>query len=228
MLKIIGAAVCLLIGVTVLTTTRARDRPPPRVLLSLTLAGGAALALVVVLASGHAPTEQATSQAAPGTPTTAADTIGSAKSIPNTAPGAISLVDVGPVRNDPAENLWTTGPVRLKGVPHDQAIAATGAWCGSNQIEYPLDGRFDRFTAFVGISDESAETKPLDFFALTDGNRVVDLAAVSNKAPQLVEIAVTGVARLVIGVKPPAGDPSNCPGPERVGVWADPLLIPVR
>ncbi|MEU4805951.1 NPCBM/NEW2 domain-containing protein [Actinosynnema sp. NPDC023587] len=227
LLKIIGAIVCGLIGVTILTTSRARDRPAPRGLLSLTSASVAALALVITFGRQAAPVEPVPPQAAPNlSTTTAVDPVGSTKSASPVSRGAVSLTTLGPVENDPAENLWTPGPVRFRGVPHDHAISATGAWCGSNQIEYPLDGRFARFTAFVGVVDESAETKPLDFYALTDGNRVVDLAAVSDKAPQLVDIPVTGVKRLVIGVKPPAGDPSNCPGPERVGAWADPLLTP--
>ncbi|MEV0679709.1 NPCBM/NEW2 domain-containing protein [Actinosynnema sp. NPDC050436] len=225
-LKVVGAVVCLLIGATILTTARVRDRPAPRVLLSLSLVSVAALALVIVLGSQDAPAEPTSPRAAPGSSATTAGTIGTAQATPPPPPGAVSLVDLGPVRGDPARNLWTSGPTRLAGVPHDKAVAATGAWCGSNQVEYALDGRFARFQALVGIADESAETKPLHFFALADGNRVVDFPVVQSRTPRAVDVPVAGVTRLVIGVQPPAGDPSNCPGPERVGVWADPLLVP--
>ncbi len=226
LLKIVGAVVCLTIGATTLAATRDRNRRTPGTLAWLLGAGAATLALVIVqgLHSTPAPAASAPAQAGPAATTTG--TVGTALSAASAPSNAISLADLTPIKNGLAQNLWTTDPVRLNGIPHDRAVAATGAWCGSTQIEYALDGKFTRFTATVGIADQSAETKPLDFYVLTDGIPAAELRAVGGKSPKPVDVPVTGAARLVIGVKPPAGDPSTCPGPERVGAWAGPLLTP--
>ncbi|MBB5959304.1 hypothetical protein FHS29_005924 [Saccharothrix tamanrassetensis] len=232
LLKIVGALVCAIIGATVLAAARDRDRPPAGLLALLSTASVATLALVIVLSNQGIPAPATPAHTAGGPspssgPATTTDAIGTARSVPPTPPNATSLTTLRPVKNEASENLWTTGTMRLKGVTHDQAIAATGAWCGSTEVEFALDGKYDRFSALIGIADESAETKPLDFYVLTDGHRVGDFPAV-GKVPQLATVPVAGALRLTIGVEPPDGDASTCPGPERVGMWADPLLTPAR
>ncbi|QTR02315.1 NPCBM/NEW2 domain-containing protein, partial [Saccharothrix algeriensis] len=155
------------------------------------------------------------------TTATGTDPLGGARTAQ--PPGTVALTDLRPVRDDPDGNLWTSGEEHLAGVPRGRALAATGAWCGTTRLEFALDGEYARFSALTGISDRSAETRPLRFYVLTDGHRAVDLPEV-GRAPQPVDVPVAGVTRLVIGVQPPAGDTSTCPGPERVGVFADPLL----
>ncbi|WP_433263008.1 NPCBM/NEW2 domain-containing protein [Actinosynnema sp. CS-041913] len=229
-LKIVGAAVCVIIGATVLATSRDRDRPSTALLAGLSTASVATLVLAIVLGSmdmsPRATPANAASTPPPSTTSTPSETIGTAQSVPLTPPNAVSLADLKPIENEANENLWTTGATRLQGVPHDKAIAVTGAWCGATQVEFALNARFERFTAFIGIADDSAETKPLDFYVLADGNPA-DFPAV-GKTSRMVDIPVAGAQRLTIGVRPPTGDASKCPGPERVGVWADPLLTPAK
>ncbi|MCE6994628.1 hypothetical protein LZG04_07365 [Saccharothrix sp. S26] len=73
-----------------------------------------------------------------------------------------------------------------------------------------MDGEYARFTARVAIADDS----------LID-QRAAELPN-TGPTPHPVGVPVTGVRRLAIGVEPPTGDPSRCPGPERVAVRADP------
>ncbi|RKT56569.1 NPCBM/NEW2 domain-containing protein [Saccharothrix australiensis] len=226
LLKIAGTVVCVVIGAATLLAARDRDRPSAGLLALLAGASVATFALVIVLGSQGAPAPASTAGPTPAATTTSAPgTPRSTPAGPSSRPNTISLTDLRPVRNDATENLWTTGPMRLRNVSHDHALAATGAWCGSVRVEFALDGKYDRFSAVIGISDESAETKPLDFFVLADGRPAADFPA-TGRTPRLVEVPVAGVTRLVLGLEPPDGDVSSCPGPERVGGWADPLLTP--
>ncbi|WP_309117399.1 NPCBM/NEW2 domain-containing protein [Saccharothrix sp.] len=120
---------------------------------------------------------------------------------------------------------WTSGPANIRGNTRDKAWSATGAWCGTAQLGFTLDGQFGRITAQVAIAGNSAVTKPLDFFILADGNRIAEYQTV-GKAPQPVDVSIAGAKSITIGVEPPDGDGTRCPGPERIAVWAEARLIP--
>jgi hypothetical protein len=148
-------------------------------------------------------------------------------SAPPARPNATWLADLPPIDSSSiddtyVESPWTVSSAQVRKVTHPKSISATGAWCTSARLTFALDGKYDRFTAQVAIADNSLETRELDFYVLVDEQR----AEIPNvgPTPQPVDIAVAGASRLTIGVEPPAADVSDCPGPERVGVWADPSL----
>ncbi|MEJ2854002.1 MULTISPECIES: NPCBM/NEW2 domain-containing protein [unclassified Saccharothrix] len=122
---------------------------------------------------------------------------------------------------------WTSGRANVRGNMREKAWRVSGAWCGKAQLAFTLDRQFTRLTAQVAIAGDSPDTRPLDFYVMTDGTRSVEFQHV-GKAPQPVDIALTGVQSLAIGVEPPDGDATRCPGPERVAVWVEARLIPLR
>lgn len=211
-----------------LNTARARRTTRPAVWLPV--AGVAVLALGIAIGSTF-DAEPATPVAArpTTTPQVEAPTI-TAESVAAARPGAVWLSDLPPVDSTSIDDMyvespWTAAPAKVRKVTHTKSVSATGAWCSSAQLTFALDGKFDRFTAQVAIADDSLSTKGLDFFVLVDGQRVSE-AANTGSAPQPVDLPVTGARLLTIGVEPLAEDRSDCPGPERVGVWADPALTP--
>jgi hypothetical protein len=147
---------------------------------------------------------------------------------PVAGPGSIWLADLPPVGTSSLDDSyvggpWTTTSARVGENNYPKAVSATGAWCSRAQVTFALDGKFERFTAKVAIARNSLETKGLDFYVLADDQRVAEIPNV-GLAPWPVDLVVTGARLLTIGVEPPAGDRSDCPGPERVGVWANPVL----
>lgn len=147
-------------------------------------------------------------------------------------PNAFWLADRTPAASTSVDDRydkspWTSGAANLRGNTRYKAWSATGAWCGTAQLQFALDGRFGRLTAQVGIAANSEVTKPLDFFLLVDGNRVAEYQTVGG-APQPVDVSIAGARTLTIGVEPPEGDSTRCPGPERIAVWAEARLIPAR
>ncbi|MFI9814626.1 NPCBM/NEW2 domain-containing protein [Saccharothrix variisporea] len=146
-------------------------------------------------------------------------------------PGTTWLSDRQPVDDPPDggsdRGAWTSGSANVRGQTRAKAWRATGAWCGKAQLAFTLDGQFTRLTAQVAIAGDSPDTRPLDFYVITDGTRSVEFQHV-GKAPQPVDVALAGVHTLAIGVEPPDGDSTRCPGPERVAVWVEARLVPVR
>ncbi|MFD1150085.1 NPCBM/NEW2 domain-containing protein [Saccharothrix hoggarensis] len=214
-----------------------RDREPARAggrgrtVALLSAAGVAVLALGVVI--GTRLDTSSTSAAADSPPTSATPpttpaTVVTSESIAMLRPGATWLADLAPVDSSSIDDMyvespWTAAAARVRGVTYGKAVSATGAWCSSAQLVFALDGKYDKFSAHVGIAEDSLETKGLDFYVLADDKRVAEIPDV-GLTPQPVDISVAGASRLAIGVEPTASDLSDCPGPERVGVWADPSL----
>ena len=133
------------------------------------------------------------------------------------------LVDQQPV----VENSkgWTTKPVQVKGATYTKALAVRSVWCDSIQLDYALGGQYARFKALVGMADDSPEITPLNFYVLADGKVVKKISEVGIAAPQEVDLPMTGVSRLAIGIEKLDREYSpTCPGAERVGVWIDPSL----
>lgn len=192
---------------------------------------------VAVLASGIAigssfDAEPASPAATP--PTTSAQVAPTTDPTPESfapaQPGVTWLADLPPVDSSSiddayVESPWTAAAAKVRDVTYPKSVSATGAWCSSAQLTFALDGKYTRFTARVAIADDSLETKPLDFYLMIDGRRVGEIAGAGTD-PHPVDLPVTGAARLTIGVEPPEADAGRCPGPERVGVWADPALTP--
>ncbi|MCC8244171.1 NPCBM/NEW2 domain-containing protein [Saccharothrix luteola] len=210
-----------------LNTAHVRRKPGPALWLSA--AGVAVLALGIAIGSTF-DAEPATT-AAPALPTTSPQaTTSTTESVAAARPGTIWLSDLPPVDSSSIDDMyvespWTAAPAKVRKVTYPKSVSATGAWCSSAQLTFALDGKYDRFTAQVAIADDSLATKELDFYVLVDDHRAAEIAN-TGPTPQPVDLPVTGARLLTIGVEPLAEDPSDCPGPERVGVWADPTLTP--
>lgn len=86
-----------------------------------------------------------------------------------------------------------------------------------------LGGQYARFNALVGMADDSPETTPLNFYVLADDKVVKRIDEVGIAAPQEVDLPMTGVSRLAIGIEAPDKF-GHCPGRDRFGVWIDPFL----
>ncbi|MEV8443668.1 NPCBM/NEW2 domain-containing protein [Actinosynnema sp. NPDC051121] len=212
-----------------LTTAPARRRTGTVAWLSA--AGVAVLALGIVIGSAF-DAEPTTPVAAPRTtsPQVEPTTDPTPESFAPAQPGVTWLADLPPVDSSSiddayVESPWTAAAAKVRNVTYPKSVSATGAWCSSAQLTFALDGKYTRFTARVAIADDSLETKPLDFYIVIDGQRVSEVANAGTE-PHPVDLPVTGAARLTIGVEPPDADTARCPGPERVGVWADPALSP--
>ncbi|MEU4447353.1 NPCBM/NEW2 domain-containing protein [Actinosynnema sp. NPDC050801] len=214
-----------------LTTPRARRGT--RSVVWLSAAGVAVLALGIIIGGAldadPATPADARSATLPQVETTAATTTATAESVAAARPGTTWLSDLPPVDSSSIDDMyvespWTAAAAKVREVTYTKSISATGAWCASARLTFAVDAKFDRFTAQVAIADDSLETKELDFYVLVDDQRVVEVAA--GTTPQPVDVPLTGARLLTIGVEPPAADLSGCPGPERVGVWADPALTP--
>ncbi|QQQ74692.1 NPCBM/NEW2 domain-containing protein [Saccharothrix sp. 6-C] len=213
------------------TSAPVRRKPGSAVWLSA--AGVAVLAVGIVIGS--------TFDAEPATPVGASTTtspqvetstvVASApESVAAGRPGAVWLADLPPVDSSSIDDMyvespWTAAPAKVRGVTYSKSVSATGAWCSAAQLTFALNGEYDRFTAQVAIADDSLMTKELDFYVLVDDRRVTEVPD-TGPTPRPVDLAVTGARLLTIGIEPPSADRSDCPGPERVGVWADPALTP--
>lgn len=197
-------------------------------LVGLSLAGVAVLAAGIVLGTQLVPepTPVASSAEAPSAPRATSTTTTTF----DPEPGTTWLSDLDPVSAPPNTESdrgpWTSGRANVRGNMREKAWKVTGAWCGKAQLGFTLNGGFTRLTAQVAIAGDSPDTRPLDFYLIADGTRSVEFQHV-GKAPQPVDVALTGVQVLAIGVEPPDGDATRCPGPERIAVWVEARLIPV-
>jgi hypothetical protein len=212
-----------------LTAAHVRRKPGPVIWLS---AGGVAVLALGIAIGSTFDAEPAGTAATRSTTPPQAETTTSAtpESVAAARPGTVWLADLPPVDSSSIDDMyvespWTAGPAKAREVTYTKSVSATGAWCSSARLTFALDGGYDRFTAQVAIADDSLVTKELDFYVLVDDRRVAEIAN-TGTTPQPVDLPVTGARLLSIGVEPPAEDPSDCPGPERVGVWADPALTP--
>ncbi|MEU4744453.1 NPCBM/NEW2 domain-containing protein [Actinosynnema sp. NPDC023658] len=205
----------------------ARARRGTGKVVGLSIAGVAVLGLGMFLGSTFdaepvaTPRETSTQAGAPTSTSTTTTTAAA-------GPGATWLADLAPVDSSSIDDMyvespWTASAAKVGKTTYTKAISADGAWCSSAQLTFALDGKYERFSAQVAIAGDSLETKPLDFYVLTDDQRVAEVQNVGT-APKAVDVPLAGKSRLTIGVEPPTADPSDCPGPERVGVWADPTL----
>ncbi|WP_367137344.1 NPCBM/NEW2 domain-containing protein [Saccharothrix sp. HUAS TT1] len=206
-----------------------RDRRIAGKAVWLPVAGVAVLAAGVLIGVqlNPAPSKtEASTQVKTTSATTSTTTSAVEASIAPVRPGATWLADLAPVDSSSIDDMyvespWTAAPATVREVTYTKAVSATGAWCRSAQLTFALDGGYERFSARVAIADNSLETKGLDFYVVVDDRRVVEIANAITE-PQPVDVPVVGARLLTIGVEPPADDLSDCPGPERVGVWADP------
>ncbi|MEU4769195.1 NPCBM/NEW2 domain-containing protein [Actinosynnema sp. NPDC023794] len=212
-----------------LNTAHVRRKPGPALWLS---AGGVAvLALGIAIGSTFDAEPATTAATLPTTSPQAKTSPTTTESVAAARPGTVWLSDLPPVDSSSIDDMyvespWTVAPAKVRKVTYPKSVSATGAWCSAAQLTFALDGKYDRFTAQVAIADDSLATKELDFYVLVDGHRPAELAN-TGPTPQPVDLPVTGARLLTIGVEPSAEeDPSDCPGPERVGVWADPALTP--
>ena len=209
-----------------------RPRTRTRAVVWLSAAGVAVLALGMVI-GGALDDEPAASPAtghsttSPQVETTATPT---EQSVAPLRAGVTWLADLAPVDSSSIDDSyvgspWTATGASVAKVTYSKSVSATGAWCSAAQLTFALDGKFDRFTAQVAIADKSLMTKGLDFYVVLDDRRAAEFPN-TGTTPQPVDLPVTGARLLTIGLEPPADDASGCPGPERVGVWADPALTP--
>lgn len=157
----------------------------------------------------------------PATVTAPTGSTASPSSSADVGPETTWLVDLQPVVKN--SEGWTTKPVQVKGTTYTKALAVRTVWCDSIQLDYVLGGQYARFKALVGMADDSPKTTPLNFYVLADDKVIKKISEVGIAAPQEVDLPLTGVSRLAIGIEK-LDHGSQCPGAERVGVWVDPFL----
>ena len=176
--------------------------------------------------TADSPEVTTTTETTTETTTTSPSTTSTASSTPGSA--TMFLSDVQPVEDPSADSPWLVRSMQVKGVSYENSITPPDyVWCRWTQSDYVLGGAYSRFEAMVGIADDSPSTGPLTFYVLADDKRIKTITDVGIAAPKKVEVSVEGVSRLAIGIESPLGrDISDCPGPENVGVWLNPLLKP--
>lgn len=89
--------------------------------------------------------------------------------------------------------------MQVKGQTYKRALVTTETWCGNNQQEYVLGGKYSRFTAKVGLDDHSEQPTPLNFFVMADQKLVKKVSSVGLTAIEEADVPLTGVTRLAIG-----------------------------
>ena len=90
-------------------------------------------------------------------------------------------------------------------------------------VEYNLGGVASRFQAIIGVDDEvlACGVSSVDFQVYADGTLIYDSGVMFNSTPpQAVDLDVTGVSRLVLGVND-ADDTITCDHAD----WANALVI---
>lgn len=143
-----------------------------------------------------------------------------------TAPrvGDTDLVPVRPVRtrngSGPVERDQSNGggdpfdgsPLTIAGTTHPTGIGV----CGPADVEYALGGYAARFTALVGIDDETPGTSATAD-VLGDGTLLVRLELRAGQPPRPVDVDVRGVHRLALVVHGTTTTPPHVD-------WVGPLL----
>ncbi len=110
-------------------------------------------------------------------------------------------------------------PIRLGGVTHSRGIGVS-AFSG---VEYDLGGVCSRFQATVGVDNEEIgiAAASVEFHVYADGVDIYDSGVMfTNTPPQTVDLDVTGVSRLVLGV----GDADDNTNNDHAD-WADALVV---
>lgn len=232
LLKLLVLVVFCSAGMVMFQAARDRQRGllSTPMIVWLSLSGACVLVLVVILAAqtppapaqgGATTNSTATSTPASSTPASSTSTPGSSSEPPATA-GATWLDEVEPIRRHPNEPDWSSRPVQVKGQTYKRALVTTETWCGNNQQEYVLGGKYTRFTAKVGLDDHSEQPRPLNFFVIADQKLVKKVSAVGLTAIEEVDVPLTGVTRLGIGVETESGQCHRAN--EVIGGWIEPQL----
>ncbi len=145
------------------------------------------------------------------------------------APGATGLVDVRPVsaRNGfgPVERNMSNGggnpfdgsPLTIAGTVHARGLGV----CAPAEVGFAPGGVADRFTALVGIDDETPEGATATVEVIGDGASLLRLELQAGQPARSIDLDVHGVDLLDLLVIGPV--PTDGPSPAHVD-WVDPQL----
>lgn len=160
---------------------------------------------------------------------------------PDADPTAVSGLPTGPrylITDDPVDKdrsgsngAEQTGTFSTSGTRYGHAISM-GAYCynqdgGDYWIDYDLARSWSRFTATVGLRDDSPATSAASYKVLLDG-KVVATGRLALGTAIPLDIPVTGGLRLRLQMNNPAAGVQTCSGdPNRTQVvWGDPTVKP--
>lgn len=125
----------------------------------------------------------------------------------------------GPVERDASNGENTGGdggPLTIRGKEYDKGLGTHAA----SEVVVDVGGRYDRFTAQVGVDDEVRESGSVVFEVVGDGEVLATTGVLTNAdAAFAVDVDVTGVQRLTLRVTD-GGDGINFDH----GDWADAQL----
>jgi autotransporter-associated beta strand protein len=113
-------------------------------------------------------------------------------------------------------------PLTLNGVVYSKGIGTHAI--GGN--EYNLGGVCSRFQSYIGVDDEVGTNGSVIFQVFADGLRIYESGILSGGSPTVfVDLDVTGVRRLTIGVTDTGNDLSSNRNFDDHSDWADALVI---
>ena len=114
---------------------------------------------------------------------------------------------------DPLVGDLHTDPIVSNGVHYEHPISLDpgcyNAWGGSAWIDYPLERRYERFSATVGIGDTVPTHLTLTYSMIGAGKKLASGSLVSGQSTK-INVSVSGVYRLRLEINVP--DPTNAAG----------------
>jgi NPCBM/NEW2 domain len=141
--------------------------------------------------------------------------------------GVAWLADMTPVASEDRYSFgddWISEPMQVKGTTYDRPLSVQEFWCDWTEVDYAVGGRYGRFTAKVGIADNSPETDSLNFYVLAEERQIKQIQGVDVGEVRSVDLSIEGVSRLSIGIDADTDDVTDCT--KTVGVWIDPRVSP--
>ncbi|MFI9848664.1 NPCBM/NEW2 domain-containing protein [Nonomuraea sp. NPDC051941] len=127
--------------------------------------------------------------------------------------GATSLFDLAPLRD---QTDYETTEAKVNTRQYDRVLLG-GVHCQGQSVTYQLDRKFKKFTATVGLTDDSLRI-PVRFDVYVDGKRAGAGTTVNVGQIKPVEIAVSGAFRMQLWVEDAKDE--YCPAFEESQLWA--------
>jgi hypothetical protein len=125
----------------------------------------------------------------------------------------------GPVERDSSVGEQAAGdghPITIAGVTYAKGLGTNSP----SDVQIYLGGRCTRFTASVGVDDETGGAGTVTFSVLADGKTLVTTPKIAGKAPATpIDVDVTGAQVLDLVV----GDAGDGNGNDH-GDWATPTV----
>jgi hypothetical protein len=128
----------------------------------------------------------------------------------------VYLKDLPLNSSDGAFGEWSSRPSKIHTELYRNVFRGSSYCGGDIYRDYELPKRYSRFTAIVGVADDSPDPQELTFYVEVNGARVVDEPVpVGAQHPIDITLGASAV-RLKIGIENPCD--------ETVGVWANARL----